>query len=241
MMRVNVLTSSCTAIVLAVAGCGKGPTSQGHAGEVTIRIDAGPRVEVAQARNGENDRNGNVGRATIESTAGATNEVDSGAVASTPSAVTGAVRPLDYRDLAGLLPDYFGPLKLTSSAGGQGYRLGLMVSYAEGRYQGEQGSVILTITDPGELSAYAETAAAWVNKEINVETDNGYERTGDAIGQRYHEVYEDGLKFAEYSVIVANRFMVQTQGNGIDMATLKRAMVQIDFAALEARKGFGVK
>ena len=77
--------------------------------------------------------------------------------------------------------------------------------------------------------------------ELDKETDTGYEKTGTANGRRFHEKYDKSAKSGEYTVVVGHRFMVEVNGHGIDMATMKKGIDQLDLAKLEAMKDVGVK
>jgi hypothetical protein len=152
-----------------------------------------------------------------------------------------AVEPVDFRELKALLPEGIGAMKRTSAEGERGGAFGIVVSHAEGRYRGEGGSMELKITDPGTLTGFAAMAAMWMNMELDKETDTGYEKTGTANGRRFHEKYDKNSKSGEYTVIVGNRFMVEVNGNGTDMPTMKKAIDQVNLAKLEAMKDAGVK
>ncbi|MEP6702013.1 MAG: hypothetical protein ABJB04_03415, partial [Betaproteobacteria bacterium] len=80
----------------------------------------------------------------------------------------------------------------------------------------------------------------WMNIEMDKETDTGYEKTGLAGGRRFHEKYDKSSKSGEYTVIIGNRFMVEVDGSGIDMPTMKKAVEQINLAKLESMKDVGV-
>jgi hypothetical protein len=83
-------------------------------------------------------------------------------------------------------------------------------------------------------------AAMWMNLELDKETDHGYEKTGSAGGRRFHEKYDKNSKSGEFTVIVGNRFLVEVNGNGIDMPTMKKAVETINLAKLESMKDVGV-
>ena len=146
-----------------------------------------------------------------------------------------------HPELKALLPDSIGTMKRTSAEGEKGGAFGIVVAHAEGRYSGDGGSLDLKITDPGTLTGFAAMAAMWMNMELDKETDTGYEKTGTANGRRFHERYDKNSKSGEYTVIVGNRFMVEINGNGTDMPTMKKAIDQVNFAKLEAMKDVGIK
>ena len=164
-----------------------------------------------------------------------------GAVSEAAKTIGTAIEPVDFRELKALLPAGIGAMKRTSSEGEKGGGFGIVVAHAEGRYEGDGGNIELKITDPGNLSGFAAMAAMWMNMELDKETDTGYEKTGTANGRRFHEKYDKATKSGEYTVIVAKRFMVEINGHGVDMPTMKKAIDQLDLAKLESMKDVGVK
>jgi hypothetical protein len=151
------------------------------------------------------------------------------------------VEPVEFHALKALLPDTIVALKLASAESGKENGPRIIVSHALGHYQGDGRSLDLKITDPGTLSEFAATAAKWVNLDLDREVDNGYEKSGTSGGRRYHEVYDNGSRSAQYAVVVGNRFIVEIRGNGIDMSTTKQALEQIDLERLESMKEAAVK
>jgi hypothetical protein len=251
-MRLGILMVPFVAVMLLAAGCGKSLDQQAKEDAARKLNDAGKQMEPAakdiedaakrmeQAAKNTEDAAKKAGQGVADPTAKMGIAVG-GAVGEAAKSVGTAVEHVDFRELKDLLPASIGALKLTSTVGEKDGGLGIVLSHAEGRYHGDDGSMNLTITDPGTLSAFAATAAIWMNMELDRETDNGYEKTGTANGRRYHEVYDNGSNSGEYAVIVGNRFMVEIHGNGIDMPTIKQAIDQIDLAKLESMKDVGVK
>jgi hypothetical protein len=54
-----------------------------------------------------------------------------------------------------------------------------------------------------------------------------------------HEKYDAKSSHGEITAIVAKRFVVETSGEGMDMAALEQSMGAVDFATLEAMKDAG--
>lgn len=226
------------AAMLLAAGCGKSADQQAKEDAAKNLNDAGKQMEQAAKQMEAAAKQGGQGMADAMAKMGA---VMGGAVGDAAKSVGAATEPVDFRELKGLLPDGIGSMKRTSAEGEKGGAMGIVVSHAEGRYQGDGGSVDLKITDPGTLSGFAAMAAMWMNMDLDKETDTGYEKTGTAGGRRFHEKYDKNSKSGEYTVIVGNRFMVEINGNGVDMPTMKKAIDQINLAKLEAMKDVGVK
>jgi hypothetical protein len=226
------------AAMLLTAGCGKSADQQAKEDAAKNLNDAGKQMEQAAKQMEAAAKQGGQGMADAMAKMGA---VMGGAVGDAAKSVGAATEPVDFRELKSLLPDGIGAMKRTSAEGEKGGAMGIVVSHAEGRYQGDGGSVDLKITDPGTLSGFAAMAAMWMNMDLDKETDTGYEKTGTAGGRRFHEKYDKNSKSGEYTVIVGNRFMVEINGNGVDMPTMKKAIDQINLAKLEAMKDVGVK
>lgn len=225
------------AIALLVAGCGKSADQQAKEDAAKQLTDAGKQMEQAAKDMESAAKKGGEGMAEAMAKMGM---AVGGAVTGAAKSVGGAVEPVDFRELKGLLPDGIGALKRKSAEGEKGGGFGIVVSHAEARYEGDGGSANLKITDPGNLSGLAAMAAMWMNLELDKETDTGYEKTGSANGRRFHEKYDRKSKSGEYTVVVGNRFLVEVDGHGIDMPTMKQAVEQVNLAKLEAMKDVGV-
>jgi hypothetical protein len=80
-----------------------------------------------------------------------------------------------------------------------------------------------------------------MNVEIDKESSDGYEKTSSANGRKFHEKWNKSSKHGVVNVVVANRFMVEINANGVDMNEVKGLVSKIDLAKLEAMKGEGKK
>ena len=237
-MQFRILIAPFAAFMILVAGCGKSPDQQAKEDAAKNLNEAGKQMEQAAKQMEAAAKQGGQGMADAMAKMGA---AMGGAVGEAAKSVGTATEPVDFRELKGLLPDSIGSMKRTSAEGEKGGAMGIVVSHAEGRYQGDGGSVDLKITDPGTLTGFAAMAAMWMNMDLDKETDTGYEKTGTAGGRRFHEKYDKSSKSGEFTVIVGSRFMVEINGHGIDMPTMKKAIDQIDLAKLESMKDAGVK
>jgi hypothetical protein len=226
------------AIALVVLGACSKPAEQQAKEEAVKQLqDAGKQMEQAAKDMEAAAKKGGDGMADAMAKMGM---AVGGAVTGAAKSMGTAVEPVDFRELKNLLPDGIGAMKRTASEGEKGGGFGFVVAHAEGRYEGGGGSATVKITDPGNLSGMAAMAAMWMNLELDKETDNGYEKTGTANGRRFHEKYDKASKSGEYTVIVANRFIVEVDGRGIDMPTMKKALEQINLTKLESMKDVGV-
>jgi hypothetical protein len=224
-------------VALAVLGaCGKTAEQQAKEEAAKQLQDAGKQMEQAAKDMEAAAKKGGEGMADAMAKMGA---AVGGAVTGAAKSMQTAVEPVDFRELKNLLPAGIGALKRTASEGEKGGGFGFVVSHAEARYEGDGGRATVKITDPGNLSGMAAMAAMWMNLELDKETDTGYEKTGTANGRRFHEKYDKASKSGEYTVIVANRFVVEVDGHGIDMATMKKAIEQVNLAKLESMKDVG--
>ena len=152
-----------------------------------------------------------------------------------------AVEPVDQALLKAMLPDSAGSLKRNKLEAEKAGMANFKISKAEAGYGDGQGhSIDVTVTDAGGVTSFA-ALAAWSMIESEQETDNGYEKMGKVDGRPVHEKYNKQSKDGEYSVIVANRFIVDAQGHQVDMDALKQAVAAIGMNKLEALKNSGVK
>jgi hypothetical protein len=153
------------------------------------------------------------------------------------------VETVDFRKLKDMLPESVPGMKRDEATGEKNAAMGIQISTANGRYSNENGgSVTIKITDMGSLSGLAGMAAyAWANSEIDRETSTGYEKTTKFNNYRAREQYDNSSKYGELSVMVGNRFVVEAQGNGVDMGAIKDAMGKVDLGKLDGMKNEGVK
>jgi len=81
----------------------------------------------------------------------------------------------------------------------------------------------------------------WMNVDIDKETSSGYEKTSTVGGRKLHEKWNKDGKHGEVHLVVGNRFMVEIDARGVEMADIKSLISKIDVAKLEAMKGEGKK
>jgi hypothetical protein len=51
-----------------------------------------------------------------------------------------------------------------------------------------------------------------------------------------HEESDKGTNESKYTVVLAERFVVSAEGNGVDLGTLKSAVASLDLGKLESMK-----
>ena len=104
---------------------------------------------------------------------------------------------------------------------------------AEASYAKGDGTFMLTITDLGEAGALAGIATAF-NVQSSTESGRRYDRIGQTPeGRMSTESFDSASKHGSYGVLVAERFMVQAEGDAVPMASLKAAVAGIDMARLQ--------
>lgn len=148
---------------------------------------------------------------------------------------------VDKDKLKALLPETIGGLKRASIEGEKTAMGEFKIAKAEARYTDENNhQVRVTITDTGGSKMFG-TMFAWGMMEQDKETDNGYEKMGKVNGRPTHERFQKDGSTGEYSLLVGGRFIVETHGDNVDMATIKTASASVGYDKLEAMKNEGVK
>lgn len=171
------------------------------------------------------------------------------AMAAMGAAMSGAanagkkVETVSYQELKALLPESLPGMKRTDATGEKSSAMGMQMSYAEGRYSSDQGaSTSIKITDIGSMTGLAGmTAYAWARVDVDRESDTGYEKTSTFSGYKSHERYDKENKSGEVSVLVGDRFVVEADGNNVDMNAIKSALGKVDLGKLNSMKGQGVQ
>lgn len=151
-----------------------------------------------------------------------------------------AVDAVDIEKLKPLIPDTFAGFAKKSSRSEKSGVGSLLVSKAEAEYGDNAGkSVRLEITDMGGASGLMGLAS-WASVQGEKEDQYGTEKTQKVNGRLVHEKSRKSGG-GEYSVVIADRFMVEAKSSSVDMNTLKSAVGSLDLGKLEAMKEDGVK
>jgi hypothetical protein len=169
------------------------------------------------------------------------------AASATMAAVGGAlsggrkVDPVDFKTLKTLLPDTLPDMPRTNAEGSSQTAMGVKGSSASGTYQGAGNSQVqIKIADIAGVSGLVDMAGAMV-QDANSESDTGYERTTTVGGRLLHEKYEKASKHGDITLIVAKRFAVDVEGDGVEMGTLEHDLGAIDLDRLDSMKDQGVQ
>lgn len=138
------------------------------------------------------------------------------------AAKTGTSATIDPATLQMMLPVAIGGYKRTeieSLSIGSG-------AQAQARYEADGRSFRVQITDMAAVGALAGMGAA-LNVQSNRQTETGYERTSTVNGQIVSERWDNQLKDGQYSVTIANRFLLQAEGQAESMDNLKAAVAAV--------------
>jgi hypothetical protein len=145
----------------------------------------------------------------------------------------GAVQATNPDILKAYLPGGVGGYARTDVSTGSGGVGGVASSSAEGTYAKGDANFKLTVTDMGSMAGMAAMAGAF-NVQSSSEHEGRYEKVGKVDGRMTTESYDKGSKHGEYGVMVGDRFMVQAEGEGVDMSDLKAAVGSVNPGRLEA-------
>jgi len=218
----------------AMSGMTGGMTDGGRGSEVEFAPDSplgklqelGRRAEEGAAKMEEAQKSGDTG-------------AQMGAAMETLGAILGGgsrVDPMSVDDLKAFVPETLAGLPRTRSNAERSGFGGLMVAKAEAAYGDDgQRTIELEITDSGGVSGLMGLAA-WMGAEGEKEDDTAVERTRRVEGRMTHEKMSKAGGANEYSLVVADRFIVNTVGRGVDLDGLKAAVASLDLGGLEARK-----
>lgn len=102
----------------------------------------------------------------------------------------------------------------------------------EAKYAKGEAHVQLSITDLNAAGGFAALAGAF-GVETSKQTADGYEKLGKVDGRMTTEEWHKDAKSGKYGVLVADRFMVEADGEGADMDDLKAAVSAVGPNKLE--------
>lgn len=162
------------------------------------------------------------------------------AMAALGTAVTGgkAVEPVQLDVLKPLLPETFAGLPKTSQRSDRSGVAGLMAAKVRNEYADAAGKrVTVEVVDTGGaagLMGIAAWAAAMSTTES--EDDNRIERMRRDGNRLVREEISKKGGTNHYSVILADRFIVQADGTGVDINALKSGVSSLDLGRIESLK-----
>lgn len=140
---------------------------------------------------------------------------------------------IDPKLLKALLPANADGLKRTEVSGEKSAAMGFGVSTAKGIYTSDNGqSIDVNIVDCAGTGVALMGMAAWSMASIDKETEHGYEKTTEYEGHKAFEKYDSQSKNGEIAVLVANRYLVQVEGNNVSIEKIKSVLNSIDLDKL---------
>lgn len=146
------------------------------------------------------------------------------------------VEPVSPDELAAYAPDTLAGLPRKSRNSERGGLAGLQATTVEAEYGDDAGkSLRLEMTDTGGIGGVMGLAS-WAGAEGTKDDEEATERTSRVDGRLVHERVSKTGGTNEFSIVVADRFVVTAKGDGIDIDTLKAAVGSIDLQKLESLK-----
>jgi hypothetical protein len=142
---------------------------------------------------------------------------------------------VDFRALKALLPESVAGLKRVSASGEKNAAMGMGAAHAEAKYRGDGSARLkIKIIDPAGLGAMAFAGFGLAGIEVDKESDHGYERTTTVAGNKAFEKYDTRSRRGQLNMLVANRFVLEIEGDEVPMEAIKEAVGKIDVAKLQA-------
>ena len=147
----------------------------------------------------------------------------------------GSSTPIAAADLKAMLPATIEGMKQTSMEANGTSAMGIAVSTAKAVYGDGGRSIDLSITDTGSLAGMA-AMAGWANMTVDKETNGQIEKVYKDGARTVHEEYAKDGSRSEMTVILANGVVVESEGTGVDMGTVKKVLASVDLGKIEALK-----
>lgn len=144
-------------------------------------------------------------------------------------AASGKIKPVEAGKLAALLPGSLGGWNRTAI---ESTGVGQFGSTAEGRYELDGRQFTLRVVDMSAMGAIAGMGAA-MGMEQSREDENGYERTTTVDGKLVTEAWRKDDNSGKFGTVIANRFMVEAEGQADSIDDLKAAVAAINANDLE--------
>jgi hypothetical protein len=146
---------------------------------------------------------------------------------------TKAVPAISADVLKDLLPASFSGYSRGDVESGSGGIAGMSGSNAAAQYAKGDAHLKLSITDLNAAGGFAALAGAF-GVESAKETVTGYEKIGKVDGRMTTEEWNKDSKSGKYGVVVADRFVIEADGQGADMDDLKAAVGAVGPTKLES-------
>ncbi|KAA6440478.1 hypothetical protein FEM33_07765 [Dyadobacter flavalbus] len=146
--------------------------------------------------------------------------------------------PVEISKLKMLLAEKLGNFSRIQIKGEKSGAAGFLISTAEARYKGKNDQIIrIEIIDTGGIASTSTmTLASRAMAGINSETASGHEKTTDIEGHKAFEKYDNTSKTGVLNVMVAERFLVNAEGENISINQLKDVINAINLSKLNNLK-----
>lgn len=210
---------------------GMGGMGSAGAGDVTIstpggevKIDGGKLEEMAKKMEEAGKRMEAAQKSGDSAAAGK-------AMGDVLTAMGGTATPIPAQDLKALLPEAIGDLKRESFEAQGGQAMGIAGSSARGEYVAGDRRIDLSITDSGGLAGLAALAGMATGER---ETDGRVEKMYKQGNRTINEEFRKDGSHAELRVFLPNGVIVEAEGDGVDIATLKKVVEGVNLAKLES-------
>lgn len=141
--------------------------------------------------------------------------------------------PVSFRDLQAALPSIDG----WTMDKPKGERMSAPVSFSqtETKYHKGDQAIEVKIVDSAFNQILVAPWAMFLSAGYEKETDDGYEKSTTFNGNPGFEKWNDKRKDGELNIVVAKRFLVSVEGNGLsDIKQLQEFAGKIDVAKLTA-------
>lgn len=140
--------------------------------------------------------------------------------------------PVDHRKLKEWLPAELGGLKRTGANSSRTKMGEMTMVTADASYgEGEQ-TISVNVQDHGGQPEVLGMLAIWQNMEIDNETDTGYEKTTTIEGFPAMEKHDTEGNYGEVTVLVADRFIVTVQSNGLEKDAFQKMHANLNLKKL---------
>lgn len=144
------------------------------------------------------------------------------------------VEPVQVDALKPFVPEKFAGLPRADLRTERGGAMGLMVAKAEGEYREGDKQIELEVTDTGGAAGLMGMVG-WLGVTGEKEDSNRRESTRKEGNRIVHEEVDKRGGHNQYTVVLADRFVVSAQGNA-DINALKSAVNSLDLGKLEGLK-----
>lgn len=146
----------------------------------------------------------------------------------------GAATAIDVEKLKALLPPSLpGGYTRDEVSSGSGGVAGMGVANASATYRNGDKSIELSITDTSAMGALAGMAGAF-GVQATTENSDGFEKTRVVDGRMTVEKLSKSSGTATYGVMIANRVMLQAEGNGTSFDDVRAAVNAVGVPRVEA-------